>query len=170
MSSRGSIRFLTAVAVLLGAVWLPVGFHPTPAHAIAYKHITISLYRQRRRAWDGNTVVLSTLVTTGNPALPTPTGWYTIYARFGPFTFVSPWPHGSRFWYPTSRVSFALECLHGYFIDGAPWRSVLGTGGNRAGQPGTNYGGTHGCVNVPDWAGRFLYDWAPLGMPVHIIP
>jgi lipoprotein-anchoring transpeptidase ErfK/SrfK len=58
----------------------------------------------------------------------------------------------------------------GYFIHDAPWRSVFGKASQGDGRPGTNYGGTHGCVNVPYNAMRFLYGWAPIGTPVHVVP
>jgi lipoprotein-anchoring transpeptidase ErfK/SrfK len=164
------LRFIP-VAVLMAAVISPLA--PTQAassHAPA-KRITISLSRQRLRAWEGNHVVLSTPVTTGNALLPTPTGWFRIFAKYSPFTFVSPWPPGSPFWYPNSPVNFAMEFqANGYYIHDAPWRTVYGKGSNSGTDPGTNYGGTHGCVNVPLSAERFLFDWAPLGTPVHIVP
>jgi lipoprotein-anchoring transpeptidase ErfK/SrfK len=160
---------LVAAAVLLVAAPAPPPTHAATAHAYPGKRITINVHRERLRAWVGNRVVLSTLVTTGDAALPTPLGYYRIYAKYSPFTFISPWPRGSRFWYPPSRVSFAMEFARGYFIHDAPWRSVYGPGSNVTDAPGTNYGGTHGCVNVPYWAERFLYAWAPIGTPVHIV-
>jgi lipoprotein-anchoring transpeptidase ErfK/SrfK len=140
-------------------------------HVAGVKRITISLSRQRLRAWVGNTVVLSTPVTTGDAVLPTPTGYFTIFAKRSPYTFISPFPAGSRFWYPPSTVSFAMEFANGgYFIHDAPWRTAYGRGTNAGSQPGTNYGGTHGCVNVPYNAARFLYFWAPIGTSVHVVP
>ena len=57
----------------------------------------------------------------------------------------------------------------GYFIHDAPWRSVYGPGSDGPGQPGTNYGGTHGCVNVPLDVAAFLYGWASIGTPVVVV-
>jgi lipoprotein-anchoring transpeptidase ErfK/SrfK len=165
-----------ALATILALFVLPAGILPragTPAvHAFVGKHISISLARQRLRAWDGDRVVLSTLVTTGNPDLPTPTGWYHIFYKTTPYTFISPWPYGSEYWYPPSRVDWVMEFrTGGYFIHDAPWRSVFGPGSNtHGGAPGSNYTGTHGCVNVPYAAMRFLYDWAPIGTLVHVVP
>ena len=147
----------------------PYGAGASQAYASSGKRITISLAKQRLRAWEGNRVVLVTPVTTGNRALPTPTGHFAIFAKYSPYTMVSPWPYGSPYWYPTSGMSFAMEFARGYFIHDAPWRSVFGPESQGAGQPGTNYGGTHGCVNVPYSAERFLFSWAPIGTPVHIV-
>lgn len=169
-------RILTLVLAVAAVTAFELTAAPGPAaHAartsqLAGKRITISLARERLRAWDGSRVVYTTLVTTGDAALPTPTGWYHIYAKYSPYTFISPWPPGSPYYYPPSRVSFSMEFLRGYFIHDAPWRSVFGPGSNRGDAPGTNYGGTHGCVNTPYDAARFLFSWAPIGTPVHIVP
>jgi lipoprotein-anchoring transpeptidase ErfK/SrfK len=160
------LAFAVVPSGLSGRAGAPVAF------ALQGKHISISLSRQRLRAWDGNHVVLSTPVTTGNRALPTPTGWFHIFYKTSPFTFVSPWPYGSPYWYPNSPVTWVMEFAGGgYYIHDAPWRSVFGKGSNsQLGTPGNNYTGTHGCVNVPFNAMKFLYSWAPLGTPVHIVP
>jgi lipoprotein-anchoring transpeptidase ErfK/SrfK len=167
------IRSIVAAVVLIASVWSASGIrqaHAASPHAGAYKHITISLFRQRLRAWDGNRVVLSTPVTTGDRLLPTPIGRFTLYAKYSPYTMISPWPAGDWRYYPPSSMNFAMEFANGYFIHDAPWRSVYGRGSNAGTAPGTNYGGTHGCVNVPYDAMRFLYAWAPDGTPVHIVP
>lgn len=161
---------LVICLALLGATLGVLGSGVPAAQAVyPGKHITISVSRERLRAWVGHHVVLVTPVTTGNRALPTPTGYFTLYAKYSPYTMISPWPAGSADWYPPSRMSFAMEFARGYFIHDAPWRSVYGPGSNLGTQPGTNYGGTHGCVNVPYDAMKFLYNWAPNGTPVHIV-
>jgi lipoprotein-anchoring transpeptidase ErfK/SrfK len=134
------------------------------------KHIVVSLSQQKLFAYSGSKVVLTSLVTTGNPSLPTPKGHFTIFAKYHPYQFISPWPVGSPYWYAPAWSSYALAFIKGgYFIHDAPWRSVFGPGSNGAGQPGTNYGGTHGCVNVPVSTAQFLYTWAPIGTPVDVV-
>ena len=172
MGSRTRVTcFILAVVVASVTPASSLGrAHAAGSHLSEGKRITISLSRQRLRAWVGGKVLLVAPVTTGNAGLPTPTGHFAIFAKRSPYTFVSPWPRGSVNWYPTSRVSFALEFLGGgYFIHDAPWRGIFGRGSNSGSQPGTNYGGTHGCVNVPYAAARWLYYWADLGTPVHIV-
>ncbi|MGI8825664.1 MAG: L,D-transpeptidase [Chloroflexota bacterium] len=165
------VAALAALSVLLTPTHAPTRAWATSASiAAGRKHITINLRRERLRAWDGHKVVFSTPVTTGDRYLPTPTGHFTVYAKFSPYTMISPWPQGDYRWYPPSRMSFAMEFQRGYFIHDAPWRSVYGKGSNGGTQPGTNYGGSHGCVNVPYNAERFLYFWAPIGTPVHVVP
>ncbi len=171
-------RRLCTLLVVLGLLALTAptnqSSHPAHAsstHAVSGKRITINVKRERLRAWEGNRVVLSTPITSGDRYLPTPIGRFTIFAKFSPYTMISPWPKRSYKWYPPSHMSFAMEFQgNGYFIHDAPWRTVYGKGTNSGTQPGTNYGGTHGCINVPYDAARFLYSWAPVGTRVHIVP
>lgn len=135
-----------------------------------HRRIVISLDAQQLWALDGNRVLLTTLVTTGGPELPTPTGDYQIIDRESPFTFHSQDPPGSPYWYPPSPTNFAmLFQVNGYFIHDAPWRSFYGPGSNLVnGAPGTNTGGSHGCVNVPYTPMAWLYNWATMYTPVQV--
>ena len=100
------------IALLVGLVVIgvvgtgaPQVAGPAPsAHAFAAKRITINLGRQRLRAWENGHVVLVSAVTTGNARLPTPVGYSSIFAKRSPYTFVSPWPPGSR----RSRRTFSI--------------------------------------------------------------
>jgi hypothetical protein len=135
------------------------------------KRIIVSLGQQTLYAYDGTKLELRTYVTTGNPSLPTPVGSFTILAKYSPFEFISPWPPGSPYWYPPSWTSYAmLFQSEGYFLHDAPWRSAFGPGTNGPGQPGSNYGGTHGCVNIPPGPMLFLWNFSPIGTPVDIVP
>ncbi|MDQ2743646.1 MAG: L,D-transpeptidase family protein [Chloroflexota bacterium] len=135
-----------------------------------YKRIVVSLSQQRMWAYDGHSLFVTSLVTTGNPALPTPTGTYTILAKFHPFTFHSPWPKSSPYYYAPSLTEWAmLFQAGGYFIHDAPWRSNFGPGSNtQVGAPGQNYTGSHGCINVPADVAQRLYAWAPVGTVVQV--
>ncbi|HEY0493881.1 MAG TPA: L,D-transpeptidase, partial [Candidatus Dormibacteraeota bacterium] len=124
------------------------------------KVIVVSLGRQALTAYQDGTAVLTTLVATGRPALPTPPGVYHIFARYAPYQMISPWPKSSPYWYPNSWTNFAMEFAGGgYFIHDAPWRSWYGPGSNV-------YNGTHGCVNVPYSPMAFLWNWSPIGTTV----
>lgn len=136
------------------------------------RRIVISLSQQRLWAYDGNTLAITSLVTTGNKALPTPTGTFQVLGFFHPYKFISPWPKSSPYYYAPSMVNYALLFRSGgYFVHDAPWRTAFGPGTNAAtGTPGTNYTGTHGCVNVPLDVAKFLYGWAELGTVVQVVP
>lgn len=146
------------------------GIHVAPRKPSGEKRIVVSLSQQKLWAYQGSTVVWTSLVTTGNPALPTPTGHFHIFAKYHPYEMISPWPYGSPYYYPPSWMSYAMAFIEGgYFIHDAPWRSVFGPGSNGPGKPGTNYGGTHGCVNVPTDTAAYLFGWAPVGTTVDVV-
>jgi lipoprotein-anchoring transpeptidase ErfK/SrfK len=133
---------------------------PVSYNAGVGKVIVISLSRQVLTAYQDGSAVLTTLVATGRPQLPTPPGVYHIFRRYSPYLMISPWGYGSPWWYPPSWTNFAMEFLGGgYFIHDAPWRSWYGPGANL-------YNGTHGCVNVPYSPMATLWNWAPIGTTV----
>lgn len=134
--------------------------------------IVVSLSKQSLTAYEGDRPILQSLVTTGNAALPTPVGVFPILAKYHPFTFHSPWPKGSPFWYADSPVTYAMLFDNaGYYIHDAPWRHDFGPGSNaRLGTPGQDYTGTHGCVNVPPDVAARLFSWAPTGTAVQVVP
>lgn len=138
---------------------------------VTYKRIVVSLSKQTLTAYDGSQTMLTSLVTTGNAALPTPLGHFPILARYTPFTFVSPWPVGSQYYYAPSPTNFALLFDNrGYYVHDAPWRGNYGPGSNATlGTPGQDYTGTHGCVNVPYAAMQQLFNWVTIGTIVDVV-
>ena len=134
-------------------------FRYTPA---AGKTIVISLACQELTAYQDGQPFLSTRVTTGEPALPTPTGQYSVIRRNSPFEMLSSWPYGTVGWYAPSWVQWVLWFRSdGYGIHDASWRSAYG--------PGTEAHGSHGCVNVPHPAMQQLYPWGSVGAAVDIV-
>jgi lipoprotein-anchoring transpeptidase ErfK/SrfK len=134
--------------------------------------IVVSLRQQKMTVYEGSTPITSTLVTTGNKALPTPLGTFHILEKATHLTMISPWPRSSPFYYPPSLVQYALMFdWGGYYIHDAPWRSFFGPGSNsRSGTPGQNLTGTHGCINTPSDFAAWLYNWAPVGTVLQVVP
>jgi lipoprotein-anchoring transpeptidase ErfK/SrfK len=130
------------------------------------KAILVSLNEQELRAYENGKAqpVLATVVTTGRPALPTDVGPMKVLWKVTPWKMVSPWPQGSPFYYPPTDVRKVLWfTASGEGLHDASWRSWFG--------PGSNSGdGTHGCINLPGSTVDFVYDWAPVGTPVIVIP
>jgi L,D-transpeptidase-like protein len=133
------------------------GEAPTPiaaGHLPPARQIRIALSVQHLWAYEGSAIVVSTDVTTGMPALPTPTGHFHVIAKYSPYYFVSPWPRGSPYFYESVWVDYAILFADGgYFIHDAAWQQNFGPGGNLK-------TGSHGCVNVPPRAMPALYEWA----------
>jgi lipoprotein-anchoring transpeptidase ErfK/SrfK len=131
--------------------------------------VVVSRGRQWLYAYDSGALVYNSPVTTGRPELPTPLGQFSVLSRHSPFTFISPWPAGSPYWYPPSPVTFALRITgNGVFLHDAPWRDAFGPGTNLP-QAGSLRTGSHGCINLPYATARFLWGFAPLGTSVSVI-
>jgi lipoprotein-anchoring transpeptidase ErfK/SrfK len=129
------------------------------------KVITLNLTLQEAIFYDNGCVVRATPITTGRPFLRTPTGTFHVFYKTSPFTMVSPWPHGSPFWYPTGTVTWVMEFDYGgYFLHDASWEpsSMYGPGSENS------YVASHGCVHIPTPVMRWAYQWTPVGTPVII--
>lgn len=136
------------------------------------KVIIVSLSQQHLYAYQNGEEVFDTAVITGQPALPTPLGTYHIFKKLSPTIFHSSYPRSSRYWYPPTHISYALEFrAPGYFLHDSWWHSVYGPGNNSE-HYDPQYGwqeGSHGCVSMALDAARWLYSWAPIGTTVRII-
>ncbi|MGH2368557.1 MAG: L,D-transpeptidase, partial [Chloroflexota bacterium] len=136
------------------------------------KQIVVSLSRQWWYAYQDGNVVFNGPVTTGQPELRTPRGRFTVLSRQSPFTFVSPWPRGHRFWYAPSPCTYALRITgNGVYLHDAPWRPFYGPGTNvpHYDPDGVWRTGSHGCINLPYGAAAWLWSFAPVGTPVQVV-
>ena len=161
----------TTAQALAGAIaWLRVDQDHLTAAMIApgampAKAIWVSLDREELRAYENGARVRATLVTSGRPELPTDVGSFKVLRKNSPWTMHSPFPLGSPYWYPDTRVNYVLWFNDdGSGLHDAYWRSKYGPGTNGPGRSG----GTHGCVNIPLADTVWLYNWAPVGTPVTI--
>jgi lipoprotein-anchoring transpeptidase ErfK/SrfK len=130
------------------------------------KVITIALALQEMVFYQDGCVVKATPVTTGRPQLRTPTGRFSIFYKKTPFTFISPWPPSSPFYYYPSPVSYVMEfAAGGYFIHDAPWESSGSYGPGGENNPSA---ASHGCVHTPGGVMQWAFSWTPMGTPVVI--
>jgi lipoprotein-anchoring transpeptidase ErfK/SrfK len=136
--------------------------------------IVVSLAEQALRFYQNGQLVNAFHVTTGQYARPTPPGLWSIFLRQHPTEFKSSDPKGSAFWYPPTKIEYAME-YHGggYFFHDSWWRADYGIGTNfphyDSGGDETFAGnGSHGCINmVPDDA-AWLYNHTSYGTAVII--
>jgi hypothetical protein len=135
---------------------------PSKSTGTSARAVVVRLGAQTLTAYLNGKPVLRTPVTTGRPALPTPVGSYHIEAAYSPFTFVSPWPPGSPYWYPPTPVTWAMPFYDGDFLHNDPGEPASAFG------KGSEYGpyASHGCVHVPHEAMAFLFHWLPIGATV----
>jgi lipoprotein-anchoring transpeptidase ErfK/SrfK len=137
------------------------------AQTLPDKMITISLSEQVLRAYSHGQQVFWTYVTTGRPGLETDKGSFKVYWKVSPWTMHSPWPKGSPYWYPDSKVQMVMWFNGGDGIHDAYWRSRYGPGTNGPHYDPTGEDtGTHGCVNVPYRNMVWLWNWTPTDTPV----
>ncbi|MDQ6856170.1 MAG: L,D-transpeptidase [Candidatus Dormibacteraeota bacterium] len=130
------------------------------------KVITISLSLQEMVFYQDGCVVKATPVTTGRPQLRTPTGHFSIFSKPSNFTFISPWPKGSPFYYNPTPARWGLEfAAGGYFIHDASWES---TGSYGPGGQNNQQAASHGCVHTPTPVMAWAFSWTPLGTPLVI--
>ena len=88
----------------------------------------------------------------GAPDTPTVTGTFHVYLKYDVQTMRGENADGSK--YETEGVPWVTYFTGSYAMHGAPWRSSFGWSG---------YGGSHGCVNMPVNAAKFIYDWTDMG-------
>ncbi|MBV9119325.1 MAG: L,D-transpeptidase family protein, partial [Chloroflexi bacterium] len=167
LAPPGSYRLLLHAQDKTGRTAEILAQDPLP---VTNKRIVVSLGQQRLWAYEGDKVIVDSLITSGGPDLPTPTGTFHVLEKRYHFTFKSPWPKTSPYWYPDSPTTYALLFEDsGYFIHDAPWRGWFGPGSNaNFGRPGDATTGTHGCINAPYGIAQAVYNWADVGTPVII--
>ena len=128
------------------------GPNPTPQPnppASGAKWIDIDLSEQRLRAYQGNTVVSSTIVSTGRAPYYTPRGRFRIVSKLRAQAMSGPG-------YYLPNVPHVMYFYRGYAIHGTYWHNLFGTPMS------------HGCINVNLTDAAWLYGWTPIGTLVVI--
>jgi len=151
------------------------------------KEIMVSLSKQEMYAYLDGQLQFAYPVVTGRSELPTPIGHWHVQYKEQNITFYSPFPKGSGFWYYPTHIHYALN-FHdgGYYLHDAWWRCVFGPGANTPhyascmdeGDPPNrgpapfsgNETGSHGCIGMTIPEAENLYNWAPVGTSVFVVP
>ena len=122
---------------------------PSPPVGEDVRWINVDLSAQRLTAYEGNTPVRTTLVSTGLPRTPTPVGQYRIYVKLFKTDMRGPDYH-------LRDVPYTMYFYGGYGIHGTYWHSNFG-------QPMSA-----GCINLPTAEAEWLFHWASVGTLVNI--
>lgn len=122
---------------------LPVRTH------LGEKWIDIQLSTQTLTAYEGETPVLTALVSTGVSRYPTPPGEHAIYLKIRSQVMSGPG-------YYLTNVEFVSYFYKAYALHGTYWH-------NNFGHPMS-----HGCVNMTNADAKWIYEWAPIGTPVRV--
>jgi len=146
-----SILSLLAFTLLSGAALA------SESDAAGPKRITVDLDRQVLMAFEGDTLIHEFHAVTGSCAKWTHPGTYPIERKVEDYvsqTYDVEMPYTMFFTDDGKAIhgtSFATvrSFLHAYVSDSV---------------------GSKGCVGISNWNARTMFDWAPLGTPVVILP
>jgi lipoprotein-anchoring transpeptidase ErfK/SrfK len=120
----------------------PLGVGPTE------KWIDVNLTTQTLTAYEGDTPVLTTLISSGRWEYQTLTGEFRTYLKYDMQTMTG---YHLGLDYVTTDVPHVMYFYRDFAIHGAYWHNSFGTPVS------------HGCVNAPPPDAAWLYSWAPVG-------
>jgi lipoprotein-anchoring transpeptidase ErfK/SrfK len=137
---------------------IPAPAPPAPAPVAAPqptitegKQIVVVLSAQRVYAFENGQLVKEFLVSTGLPYSPTVQGDFAVYLKIP-----SQWMTGPGYSLP--NVQWVSYFYRDYSFHGTWWHSNFG------------HPMSHGCVNMRTEEAQWLYEWAPIGTAVRVIP
>lgn len=113
------------------------------------KRFLVDLSDQMLYAYEGDTLVRSTLISSGLWPNTTVLGTYYIYVKYTSQRMVGPG-------YDLPGVPYVMYFYQGYALHGTYWH-------NNFGHPMS-----HGCVNMPTPEAEWAFNWAPVGTPVTV--
>lgn len=129
----------------------------------AQEVLVVSLVEEVLRYYQNGKLVRSFYITSGQYDKPSPPGYWQIFDRESPTTFKSSEPKGSAFWYPDTKINYAMEYhAGGYFFHDSWWRVNYGVGTNyphydSGGDESFAGDGSHGCINMAKSDIAWLY-------------
>ncbi|KKT82325.1 MAG: hypothetical protein UW80_C0039G0003 [Microgenomates group bacterium GW2011_GWC1_44_9] len=143
------VNFITVGQKLLIAT-API---TAPASTISEgKQIVVVLSTQRTYAYEDGILLKEFIVSTGVADFPTVTGLYSIQTKLESTQMTD------GVTYDLPNVLWTMYFFRGYGFHGTYWH-------NNFGVPMS-----HGCVNMNTDDAKWLFDWAPVGTPVLVLP
>jgi lipoprotein-anchoring transpeptidase ErfK/SrfK len=122
----------------------------------AEKWFQVSIGQQYGIARQGDVVLWEGYLSTGKPGFETPTGTYFVNTKL-PVQDMEGVIGGEYYNVPeVPSVMYFTD--RGHAIHGTYWHANFGTPMS------------HGCINLPMDVAAWLYDWAPVGLRVEIVP
>lgn len=137
------------------------GVYTVPVESVAFetttlfRRIEVNLSEQRTYLYENETLVNSWSISSGLPGSPTDQGRFRVYAQLytqdmGREDITEP-PYYFQPDVPWVTYYNADEALHGAY-----WHNDFGQQKS------------HGCVNMPVNAAKFVFDWATIGTEVWV--
>jgi len=122
---------------------------PSVSAPVAGRWIDINLSKQRLTAYQGNSAVFSTLISSGVAGRRTPTGRFAVRTKIPSQRMTGPG-------YNLPGVPYVMYFAGANAIHGTYWH-------NNFGRPMS-----HGCVNMRIPEAKWIYNWASIGTPVSV--
>lgn len=131
------------------------GFDPSVAGAKLDKRIEVNLKKQQLSYFLGTVKLGEFVISSGKPALPTPTGQFKIINKV-PRAWSKAYGLWMPYWMGLGSGRFGFHEL-------PEWPNGYKEGANHLGHPVS-----HGCVRLGVGPAKTLYDWVEVGTPVVI--
>lgn len=131
-------------------------------HLTRGRVIVVSLIAQALRVYQDGKLVKAFLITSGSFESPTPPGLWQVIYRASPTILKATVPTRSPFWFPDTRVNYAMEFHSGYFIHDSWWRTLYGPGtefphSTGSGTSPFSDNGSMGNIDMAENAAGWLY-------------
>lgn len=126
----------------------------TPPDQAKGHWVAIDLYEQTLVAYDGQTMIFATLISSGLAGFSTHTGVFQVWGQRlnGPMSGAEGLPD----YYRLENVPYALYFDGDISLHGTYWHDGFG------------YRRSHGCVNLSITDARWMYDWLGIGGWVYV--
>jgi lipoprotein-anchoring transpeptidase ErfK/SrfK len=127
-----------------------------------YDQIYVSLKDQKMYVYEDGDLILSTPITSGRQNFETVRGTFKVYTKQRNKLMKSPFPDEEyELWVDYWLGFYGAYGIHDACNSTDCWRTKFG-GASYV------YNGSHGCINTPYNAVRFIYNWAKIGTTVHV--
>jgi lipoprotein-anchoring transpeptidase ErfK/SrfK len=120
------------------------------------RSVLISLSQQYAWAYQGDVVMWQGYVSTGRAGFATPAGTFYVLTKYKTQTMEGVL--GGEYYNVPNVPDILYFTNQGHAIHGTYWHNNFGTPMS------------HGCINLPLNVAEWMYDWAPMGMRVTIVP
>lgn len=113
--------------------------------------VHVDLSQQAFIAYEGNTPVYTSLISSGISGFDTPNGLHRVYRKYVTKTMRGPDPDAGR--YRVEEIPWVMYYDGNYALHGAYWHD--------------NFGDvrSHGCTNIAPADAKWLYEWGTGDMP-----
>ena len=147
LAGQGGLQFSTPMQTLAASSVTPAAFH---------KLIEVNIVSKQMWLYEDGNLIKNYPISAGAPATPTPVGQFKIYSKFATQDMRGYNANGTKYFQPHVHwINYFLP--GGYAVHGVYWHGSSWFG---------NINSSHGCVGLPDYQAKEVYDWAPIGTTV----